>query len=301
MTRPNFFIVGAPKSGTTAMADFLDQHPQIFMGPKELNYFCPDLFRDPARVRTEADYLSWFADAGGAAVRGDGSVFYMCSQEAARRIHAFDPAARILMQLRNPIEMLPAHHSQVVYEGFEDIADFEAAYDAEADRAAGRRVPPACPLPLILNYRRMAAYAEQVARFQALFPPDRIKIVLFEDFQADLPAVFREILEFLGVDPGFEARFEVVNANKKVRNRALMAFMRETPDWVTRIGRLVMSEKMRYDLKELIKAANTKFVSRPPMASDFLARLRRDMAPEIEKLGDLLGRDLGHWVSRPDQ
>lgn len=295
--RPNFFIVGAPKCGTTAMADFLAQHPDVRMGPKELNFFCDDLFLDPARIRSEENYLSHYADAGDVKVHGDGSVFYMVSGEAARRIHDWDADAKILIHVRNPLEFLPSHHSQILFEGFEDLDDFEAAYDAEDDRAAGRRMPPKCPLRMILEYRRMAAFAEQIERFQAVFPPDQVKIVLFDDFKADLPAVYREVLEFLDIDPGFEAAFKVVNPNNRVRNKALMDFMRETPEWVTRLSRIVMSERMRNRLKWKIKRANTEFVKREPISPEFRARLRRDIAPEVDKLGALLDRDLSHWLA----
>lgn len=294
--RPNLFIVGAPKAGTTAMDDYLAQHPDIFMAPrKELHFFAPEVV---PRERGPGDldwYLAFFRGAGEEKVVGESSVFYLCSRQAAERIKAFDPAARIVIHVRNPVDFIASHHSQIVYEGYEDIEDLEAAYDAEPERRAGRRVPAACRHKQILLYREMARFSEQIARFFGAFGREKVLVNVFDDFASDTAGTYRRTLEFLGVDADFEAELRVVNANKQVRSRALMSLVRNSPEWVSAASRAVLPKAARDGIKAGIGRLNTRFAPRPPMRPEFRARLKREFAPEVERLGALLGRDLGHW------
>src|SRR3954464_7011750 len=96
--RPDFFIVGAPKSGTTSLYDWLDRHPQVYMSPvKEPFYFCPDVHGGLRRLYTypkdEARYLELFADARPDQTCGEASTRYLVSQQAARRVAEFQPNA----------------------------------------------------------------------------------------------------------------------------------------------------------------------------------------------------------------
>src|SRR5580698_1501830 len=105
MLKPNFFIVGAPKSGTTSLYDYLKEHPQVFLPKKELYYFCYDLtFRTPPI--SENIYLKYYTDANNQKAVGDASVYYLLSPGAAKKIKDFNPEAKIIVMLRNPIQMV---------------------------------------------------------------------------------------------------------------------------------------------------------------------------------------------------
>jgi len=130
MRRPNFFMVGAGKSGTTSLYTWLSDHSQIFMSPnKEPRYFATDMPELINRVATEAEYLSLFekAELQHLAV-GEASTQYIFSQDAIPNIRDFDPQARLIVTLRNPVEMAPSAHSEARFWFFEDEADFEAAW-----------------------------------------------------------------------------------------------------------------------------------------------------------------------------
>ena len=305
MRKPNFFVVGAPKCGTTAIHYYLAQHPDIFMAGKETNYFSREMFRDKAsraaKLReTSAYYENLFADARNEAIVGESSVFYMCSKEAAGRIRDYAPDARILIHIRNPIDFIPSHHSQLVYVRFEDIADVAAAYDAEDDRRAGRRVPELCPLHTVLNYREMASFSEQIRRYFDAFGRERVLINVFDDLKADPSGVYRRTLAFLGVDPSFQPTFDVINPNKRFRIGALVTVLHEPPDWVSAVGRLVGGPETRLRLRRMLKRLNTVYEARAPLDPAFLVRLRNDFRPEIERLSALLDRDLTHWCREPE-
>src|SRR3954468_20052709 len=106
---PDFFLVGAPRRGTTALCNYLRMHPEVFVcSPKEPTYFGRDLA--PKRFPTLESYRALFANTGSATRVGDGSVAYLASDSAAEEIHAFNPNAAILIMLRNPVELIYSLH-----------------------------------------------------------------------------------------------------------------------------------------------------------------------------------------------
>jgi hypothetical protein len=299
MVKPNFFVVGALKSGTTAMCEYLGRHPEIFIpSSKEINYFGSDMGLRVPRL-TEEQYLEWhYAEAADEKMIGDGSVWYLYTRAAAREIHAFDPDARIVILLRNPVAALYSLHSQFLYTGDEDLRDFGEAMAAEPDRKAGRRMPPGTSFPEMLYYREVAFYTDQVRRFLDQFGPDQVEVHLFDDFVRDTGSVYRSILRFLGVDPGFTTRFQVVNPNKEIRNRGIQDFLKTPPAWIRKMARSVMPG---YERRERIRRRmigwNTRNPARPALDPSLKERLTLEFAPEVKRLETLLGRDLSRWRS----
>ena len=179
MKTPDFFIVGAPKCGTSSFHEYLEAHPDIHLAKGEPHYFGTDVdFHHPYRLSRE-QYLQLFSDAGGARVLGDKSVYYLFSKRAAREIRDFNPGAKILIFLRNPVDMLYSLHAQYYMRaGFENIRNFEAALDAEQDRREGRKMPNKVRFPEALYYSEIVRYSEQVSRYFDVFPKEQIHIVI---------------------------------------------------------------------------------------------------------------------------
>lgn len=297
---PNLFMVGAPKSGTTALATYLSQHPDIYVAPKELSYFGSDLdFRtrmgQPWHIGLDG-YLAWFSPHAGTRYLGDRSVFYLYSTEAASEIHQAAPEARIIIMLRDPVDQMHSQHSEMLYQGDEDITDFAHALDAEEDRKVGRRLPVACQKAFGLLYRDLARYADQVERYFEAFGTDRVCVVLYDDLVVDAAAVHRRVLDFLGVDVYDEPVFSVVNANKQARSNLAMRLLHRPPPQLRRLGRAIVRDgQARADLRRRIHALNTRHRHRPPVSADLLRRLRQELAPDLDRLEGLLGRDLSLW------
>ena len=157
--RPNFFILGAPKCGTTALSAYLREHPRVFVSqPKEPHYFCDDFdyYYAPGQ-RSEAHYLGLFADADERHLAvGEASVWYLYSATAARNIIAFAPDARIIVMVRNPVELVPSLHSQLRYMLDEAEPDPAAAWDLLDARARGEGLPDTVRVPEFLQYRDAA-------------------------------------------------------------------------------------------------------------------------------------------------
>jgi hypothetical protein len=297
--RPDFFIVGAPKSGTTAMYEYLRAHPQLFLpARKELRFFGTDLeIRDRHRMTLD-EYLAHFAGARDARRVGTAYVWYLFSRGAAREIAEFSPDATIIVMLRNPVEMLPALHAEHLANGNEDIPDFVEALDAEPDRRAGRRIPPHAHLPQGLLYSEVPRYSEQLDRYFQAFGRDRVRIVLFDEFQADTAGTYRALLTSLGVDASFAPdSFEVINPRRRVRSERLRHFLARPPAVPRRlIGRFVPA-CIRRPLYERARRMNVRTVARAPLSPEAAQRLRSLFAPEVERLSTLLGVDLRHWTT----
>lgn len=298
---PNLFIVGAPKAGTTALARYLGEHPEIFVAGKELSYFGSDLefgTTTGGRWRIGYDtYVQWFAPAGQARYRADRSVFYLYSSLAASEIHAFDPTSRIIILLRNPVDQMYSQHSEMLFQGDEDIASFGVAIEAEDDRKKGGRVPTGCQKVFGLFYRDLARYRDQVDRYVSLFGRDQVCVVLYDDLVADTPATYRHVVRFLDVEAGRHPEFGVVNANKVVRSARTRDLLRHAPPGLRRAGRMVVPDaRARAALRRRLHALNTRARARPVMDLDLRRRLVEEMAPEVRRLEELLGRDLRAWL-----
>ena len=296
--RPDFFIVGAPKSGTTAMYAYLRDHPGIFLPErKELRYFGSDLEIRDRRALTETEYLAHFDAARADQLVGTAYVWYLYSATAAREIRAFAPDARIVAMLRNPVDMLHALHGENLFNGNEDIGDFGAALSAEVDRVAGRRIPPHAHLVQALWYSTVPCFTEQLRRYEEAFGRERMHIIVFDDFSADPAAAYADLLGFLGVtaDAG-PSRFAVVNAAKRTRSEWFRHFLARPPEPARRLVRAVLPPAVRRGLYERAKRLNVVERGRPPLDETLRQQLRRQYRDEVARLSEYLGRDLSHWA-----
>lgn len=305
---PDFFIVGAPKCGTTAMADYLGQHPEVGMAAsKERHYFGSDLHsrlarrqdrrpRPPQRQdwldqRRDA-YLSLFAEVQDRKRLGEASVWYLYSSRAAREIKGFCSEADIIVMLRNPLEMLPSLHSQFVHVGIEPEEDFERALALDEERVRSG-TPPGFPPH---SYRSAVRYADQVGRYLDVFGRDKVHVIIYDEFRDRTVDVYRATSEFLGVDPSHVPEIEVVNPNKRVRSRALRRFVWEPPETLRSVLHAVTSESTRVRVGTAIKRWNTKFIARGAPPDHVAESLRPLVAQEVRALRELLGVDVAYWL-----
>jgi hypothetical protein len=293
---PDFYIVGAPRSGTTFLYEYLGRHPQIYMAErKEPQFFARDLdsgsfLESVTFMRDRGEYLALFAKAKPGQVTGEGSTWYLYSESAARLIKAERPDARIIAMLRDPVEMLYSLHGRRYYAGSEDIPEFAVALAAEEDRRQGIRIPSKARNVKALYYRAVGSYAAQVERYLEAFGRDQVKVVIFEEFVRDPATAYHEILRFLGVDPAFEPEFKVVNASMARRSRRIQQLL-FTPTLI-RTARLLIPARARPRVGRMWDAINSRRERRPALDPEVALALRRELLPDIERLGTLLGRDL---------
>jgi hypothetical protein len=300
MRQPDFFIVGAPKCGTTAMNEYLMQHPEIFMpGRKELHFFGSDLHFKTPRL-TEQKYLSYFSRAKGEKRLGESSVLYLYSEKAASEIKAFCPHANIIIMLRNPIDMIYSWHSHLLYWNEENIEQFDVALDKEEGRKRGLHIPINMTTPIeCLFYREIAKYTQQIKRYLEIFGQEKVHIILFDDFTKNTPEVYRKTLRFLDVTQESSLDFRVFNPNKRWRSKFFGHLLVIAPAFAQKLGMSALPDPVRHALvylHSLPKRLNTRHEPRLPMNPHIRCRLQREFTPEIDYLSELLRRDLSHWI-----
>lgn len=236
--RPNFFIVGAPKCGTTAWVDYLGSHPDIFFPEqKEPNHFCPDLLPNQ-RVQTLEAYLRLFSESGRAKIVGEASPTYLRSEAAPKLIADFNPQAKILIFLREQEDFLPSLHNQLVYNGEEPIEDFETAW-----RLSGKRqredVPRYCDNVDSLDYKSAGRFSEQIRRYFEHFPSEQVRVIPFAHWTADPRGTYLAILDFLGLPDDGRLDFPRVNEARRRRSQLFVKLVNAPPPGALRLVAMI--------------------------------------------------------------
>jgi hypothetical protein len=294
---PNLFIVGAPKCGTTALSAYLGKHPEIFMAMfTECNHFATDLIPPDDPFRSEEKYRALFSDVKNQKNVGEKSVYYMLSKVAAQNIYRFNPEAKIIIMLRNPVDMLQSHHSQQVYNGDENITDFEEALRAEIGRKNDElKLKENVRIKEKLFYSEVVSYTEQVERYLSLFRGEQIHIIIYDDLKKDTADVYKKTLEFLHVDSTFQPDFPKINARKVRRNNFYSRFINTPYPWKDFVKKLI-PKRFQEDIYFTLKRLDSIEV-RPPLMNPITKKqLQETYTSEIQKLGIVLGRDLSCWA-----
>lgn len=298
MSKPNLFIVGAPKCGTSSLYEYLKQHPQILMSTrKEPHYFGSDLRRQHLNsyrtIRTEADYLALFQDAAEDVI-GEASTSYFYSLKAAAEIKAFNPDSKIVIMLREPVEMMYSLYYQLYQGGVEDASSFDLALVAEEARQQGKNIPKLAHIVDNLRYRYIAHYSQHIQRYFNEFGREHVMVIIFDDFRADTHAVLMQLFDFLGVDKDIKINLSIANPNSYARNKLLRNFLVNPPEIVLTLGKRILP--IARPIYQQLVRSNTKIASRPPMDATLQEKLQREFYPEIEELSQLLNRDLSAWT-----
>lgn len=288
MKRPNFFIIGAPKCGTTSLASWLAQHPQVFMSPrKEPHHFNTDMRNvvTPSRLA----YEKLFDRVTGRHIAvGEASTWYLYSEHAVPRIRDYSPKARFVVCLRNPVEMAPALHEQCWYIGDEHVADFRAAWELREQRQQGRAVSRWCREPRQLSYGRACLLGAMVARLLKRVGRERVCVLFVDDLKRDPRAEYLRVLGFLGVPDDGRVEFPVQNAAKEPRSPLLQRIA-----WLGQRFKERMGITRSFGLVRM----NTRVRSRNPLGEAMQQELREYFRRDIDTLGSLLSRDLSAWLA----
>lgn len=291
--RPDFFIVGAPKSGTTSLAHYLNGHPEISMSrPKEPHFFCTDFHMGDARTLPE--YLECFRDADELDLAvGEASASYLASEVAIRNILDFNSEARFIAMIRNPVVASYAFFGELRWNGQESAIDFERAWELQEARRHGEQIPAACREPCWLQYRHSFLLGEQLARLLHVAGRDRLHVVVFDDFVADTRVCYREVLAFLGVPDDGRREFPVLNRSKAARSRLLSLALY----WLGRSKQALGLPKFNLGFAKGLLRLNSYESPREPLSPVFLEHVIDAFREDVHLLERLLDRDLTHWIA----
>ncbi len=298
--KPNFFIVGAPKCGTTALYEYLRPHPDIFMPTvKEPHFFAKDLGSYPF-IKTLDEYTRLFAHSGDAHMRvGEASVYYLRSSTAIANIHEYNPDAKLIAMFRNPVEMVHALHSQLLYVAEENERDFETAWRMQAQRRQGIGLPPASRGAFLVQYAEVGQFGTQTSRLLSIFPPEQVKLILYDDFAASPKQVYDEVLRFLDLPADLRTDFPRINESKRARLAWFRDFYRKPPPPLRAAFRTLKRALGAGGISAVTKRIvelNTVRERREPLSPAFRAELVAAFRDEVALLSRLLHRDLSHWT-----
>lgn len=301
MTRwPNFFIVGAPRAGTTSLYIYLKGHPDIYLPRVKEPHFFEEVdtdgevdttdVRQLKRFRQEGNYLELFQSAGTEQVVGEASVGYLRDKHAPERIHEKIPDAKIIMILRNPIERAYSDYVRMFQRGLERESFYEAL---KRDYARPRKVLGQARL-----YVESGLYYEAVKRYLDTFGSERVRVYLYEDLVSDTAGVVKDVCAFLQL-PFYDGRFfnpdRIYNTSGKPRSAIIRILWPTRPirgleQWLLQIG---TPPVMRLLIRRLLEKGNSE-ATIDPKANEFLLSLYRD---DIVMLQSLIVRDLSHWLT----
>lgn len=292
--KPDFFVVGAPKAGTTSLYNHLIQHPEIFMPVRKEPYFFGHW-----KERSEKDfekYLDLFHGVPESKMAGEASTTYLYFGSAAEEIQEFNPDAKIIIGVRNPAERTYSHYwqhtrSKRINLNFEEeLANEEQHLNELESGVPPGVVPPRC-------YIDPGHYKKHIERYIRTFSRDQMVVYLFDDLIEDPRKICQDVFEFLGVDPNYSvSTHQVHNSGGIPRSlllhRALYSPMR-IKEPMKKVLSPVMLSKVR-GAKERIRQKN--FQKTPAMKPETRAYLQEVFKDDILYVQELTGRDLSHWL-----
>lgn len=297
--RPNTFIIGAPKCGTTALAAYLSEHPDAFLCyPKEPSFWSFDLRTPdggPHEDRLD-NYLKFYAHGAGKTCVLDASTRYIYSEAAVPRILAFAPDAKFVVILRDPVEVARAYHMEKVFNTFEDITDFREAWELQEARERGEHIPPGCPEPKELQYRKVAALGSQLKRVVETVPEGQLLVLFHQDLATDPRALWLRLQGFLGLKDDGRTEFPVVGGAHFNRFAKLAKFYQNPPKTLVPlvfvVKRALRTGNLGKRAGNVVISALTSRRGRDPIEESFAAELRSAFAGEVALIKALTGREI---------
>ncbi len=295
---PTFILIGTNRGGTTAVARYLDEHPDVYVSPnKEPTFFCfygePMEVTGPVRrcfardvVTTLPDYHSLFEGVTAERAYGEASTGYLANPAAAPRIRKLIPKVKLMAILRDPIERAFSNHLLFRMHGVERIASFRKAIQAELDG-----------IPIGGNERRwylsLGRYYSQLKLYYGLFPQEQIRIFLYDDLVEDPGNLMRQMYRYLEVDDGFEPNVSRRYNVSSIPRSELLHRMFHGPGLLRRVLQKACSNRL---FGRLIRSVDRANLHSPKLAHEDRAFLIDHFRDEILKLEDLIHRDLSAWL-----
>lgn len=299
MTLPNFLIIGAAKSGTTALYTYIKQHPEVFMStPKELRFFSysgpypENLSKEYIHpgVTTIEEYEQYFQNVTTEKAIGEASPMYLYRPGTAEKIKSIIPNIKMLAILRNPIDRAYSAYMHAIRDWKEPISSFKLALEKEQERIdAG--------WDILWHYKNAGLYYEQLVRFYSIFDTNQIKVYLYDDLISDIDSLLIDIFNFLTVDQSFkpDTRFHP-NVSGFPKNTSFHDFMnrlfiKDNP--IKRISRLIFPKKIRRGVMEKMRERN---LEKRAMPREIREELKGIFQADIMNLEKLIQRDLSIWL-----
>ena len=288
MKKVDFFIVGAPKAGTTSLYHYLNEHSDIEMcSQKEPDFFSDSylhtqmLYYGKNRIDSIEKYHALFQQEN-IMMRGDASVSYLFYEEVPQKIIKYNPNAKIVIMLRNPIDRAFSHYLMdyrlgLVSEQFETII-LKKSKHKYADL-------------FYQQYIQVSEYARQIKNYLNIFSKDNICIIDYEDFKKNTSDVVNRVYVFLGVDNSFQPRltnkYNTYSMPKNLIIRYIYSFV---------FLRKIITRILPKNLGAIIRQLLFNNENKPKLSSETKNILKKHFENDVQTLSILLNKDFKKWI-----
>lgn len=274
-SNPHFLIGGAPRSGTGWLLSCLQEHPEAFVPPKELNYFTYEYDR-PASW-----YRHHFTESAAKQKSGEKSPSYLAHPEAPERIHAWNPDVDLVFSLRHPVERAYAMYCMLLQNPHYDLG-----HDIDQELT-----PQAAMV-------REGRYFEHLQRYRSYFSDDQIHVLIFDDLKENARGFAQDLFRAVGIDSTFEpSLLDRKYGHRKKRGGPVWSAVQELSIRFSRASTTV-SRFIRWCRKQ----GYTEWIHRlrpgkdyPQLPDTVRERLNRYYHDDVEQLRSYLGRELPDW------
>lgn len=287
--KPNFFIVGTPKAGTTSLYNYLEEHPDIYMSPvKETNFFSfneikeQGLFYNEEFIDTEEKYARQFKNVSKEIAIGEASVSYLFYPQVALKIKEYQPNAKIIIVLRNPVDRGFSHYLMDKRLGFVQMS-FEDIVQKNKGNSKHKLY--------YQQYVELGFYYNQLSNYYKHFDEKMVKVFLYEDIVYNLQNVIKNVYSFLSVDPDFRPNIEKRHNTFENPKSALVAKLYTIKSF-RKLIKFFLNQKLQEKTKHVFFSKNKK----PGLSPDIRSELIRLYTNDINKTQDLINRDLSKWL-----
>jgi len=267
--------------------------------PKEPHYFSED-FKAFSFINTLDAYQSLFKERKkNHKVAGEASVWYLYSENAIENIYNYNKDARIIVMLRNPIDLFQSLHQNFLNIGFEDKEDLKEAWDYQARRKKGENIPKYCPEPNLLQYKKVIKLGDQVEKLCSIFPEKQIKFITFDDFITQTENTYKSILSFLDLKYDNRIDFPIINQRRKSKIKMLNTCLLSPPKYIKNLWKLLKSIFGNDIVKladKVILLNSRKIVDRKDISLNFREEIKKEIKLDIVKLSSIINKDLNFWL-----
>jgi len=292
---PNLLIVGAAKSGTTSLHNYLNQHPEVFMcNPKEPHFLIINEIgkqRLLNGIKKSINYKALFSEAEKYKFRGESSVMYLLFPEIAIKNikHILGDKTKVIIMLRNPVDRAYSGYQHVKrFNIQEDILDFKTAWDISEKRYfENKEMTPAS------RYRELGLYYKQVETF--LKKMKKVHVIIYDDYKKDFEAEMNKVFDFLGIERiKINTEKQYMIGGWQWKNEKMKQLMIQQSSLKKAVKILIPFKGIRKKIRKKIQKENTSQVSK--MNNNDRKMLKKFYKEDVNKLSELIGRNLNYWV-----
>lgn len=292
--KPNLFILGAPKCGTTSLADYLQQHNKIQLSnPKETGYFSKDITLKSCSIQNDTAYLNDCFDQTdkNSSIFAEGSTTYFYSENAVKKIERFSPGSKYIVMLRNPVDLVISHYYQQLKIGYENQTEFYQAWTMQEERLKGKKIPLTCEIPFNLQYTEIGFLGKYLEKIYKQVTKDRVKIIFFEDFIYDTEKSYNDVLLFLNLPTDNLIKFSIKNKGMRPKFILLSIMIKYMS-----ILRKKTGLKNFFGVGRLIRKINNTETSSNSISKVLKNKIAQLYKEDIDKLAHMTNRNLNHWT-----